>query len=161
MGCLKLKIGNFEVMNSRQSRIILKLLKEQWGFQGNIEEGMLQKEDDIFLVSRSVGDMNLKDLRINSLGLYFGELKHGQLRLSIEGSQIIGPHSTKNVIELDHEQIKKWLSGENLELSSESSSKFVIVKHEQDFFGCGRIKENILLNFLPKSRRLILKNHRF
>jgi len=34
------------------------------------------------------------------------------------------------------------------------SKGFVIVKSSNDFFGCGKIKENKMLNYVPKSRRL-------
>ena len=142
-------------MNGRQVRNVLRLLQRQWGFEKEINSGFLQKENDVFLVTRDADKIELNGLNVNSLGLYFGELRHDQLRLSIEGSQLVGHHSTKNVLDLNPEQLRQWLAGEDLETKEqESCNSFVIVRNSEDFFGCGKMKEGTLLNFLPKSRRL-------
>jgi len=94
----------------------------------------------------------LTKLRINSLGLYFGKIEKDGLRLSIEGSQLIGNKSKKNVIKLDDNQVKEWMAGEVLEIKDYKG--FVIIKHKNDFLGCGKAKEDRILNFVPKTRRL-------
>ena len=93
-----MKIRNFEVLNSKSVREILKLLQQQWGYEEKLECGLLQKENDIFLVTKDVDKIDLGALNVNSIGLYFGEIRHEKLRLSIEGSQIIGKQAKKNVI---------------------------------------------------------------
>ena len=154
-----MQIGKFEILNTREVKKVLKLLHDQWGFQNPIEEAFLKKENDIFIISRAAGGIRMQNLNINSLGLYFGEIRHGQLRLSIEGSQIIGPSAKKNVLELAPQQLSKWLAGHDLEIErSDAPNAFFIVKNSKDFFGCGRMKEGTLLNFLPKSRRLTALN---
>ncbi len=152
-----MKIKNFEVMNSKSIKEITKLLQQQWGYGDKLECGFLQKENDIFLITKDVDRIGLNSLNVNSLGLYFAELRHEQLRLSIEGSQIVGKKATKNVVELDDNQLKQWLAGEEIELTESSceNNSYVIIKHGSDFFSCGRIKDGKLLNFVPKSRRLL------
>ncbi|MBI2664256.1 hypothetical protein HYX10_02840 [Candidatus Woesearchaeota archaeon] len=186
-------IANAEVLNSKRIKEIARMLQEQWGYTDAIESGFLQKDNDVFLITKDIGAIDLRKLNINTLGLYFAELRHNALRLSIEGSQIIGPKAAKNVAELNDEQIKQWLKGEDIELiaaaaadkiinaakkenngikddgklkdssseinndgsnSSHENKNFAIIKHNNDFFGCGRIKEGKLLNFVPKARRL-------
>ena len=83
--------------------------------------------------------------------MYLGELRNGELRLSIEGSQIIGKGSDKNIADI--EDTRAWLRGEDLELVGDYSG-FVIIRHNKDFLGCGRYKEGKILNFVPKARRL-------
>ncbi len=156
-----MKIKNFEVLNGKAVKEITRLLEQQWGYSEKPACGFLQKGNDIFLATRDIDKIDLSALNVNSLGLYFGELRHEQLRLSIEGSQIIGKKATKNVIELTSSQLKQWLSGEDLELSGSSiggcdDNAYVIIKHNSDFFSCGRIKDGKLLNFVPKARRLNL-----
>ncbi len=152
-----MKIRNFEVMNSKAIKRITNLLNLQWGCEEKQECGFLQKENDIFLVTKEIDRIGLGALNVNSLGLYFGELRHEQLRLSIEGSQIIGKKTGKNVFELSEEQLQQWLKGEDLEVSNAGgceANAYLIIKHGNDFFGCGRIKDGKLLNFVPKARRL-------
>ncbi len=156
-----MKIRNFEVLNSKAVKEITKLLEQQWGYNEKLDCGFLQKENDIFLATRDIDKIDLNALNVNSLGLYFGELRHEQLRLSIEGSQIIGKKATKNIVELSGSQLQQWLSGEDLDISGNiggscENNAYVIIKHGSDFFSCGRIKDRKLLNFVPKARRLNL-----
>ena len=86
--------------------------------------------------------------------MYFCDLEN-EIRLSIEGSQIIGPKAAKNVVEINEEQTKEWLKGEDLEIDGKSNySGFVIIKHNADFLGTGKYKENKILNYVSKSRRI-------
>jgi len=151
-------IKNAEVLNSKRIRQILSVLKEQWDYEEKLDCGFLQKENDIFLVTRDIDKIDLGQLNLNSLGLYFGEIRNEQLRLSIEGSQIIGPKAKKNVVELDNNQLQHWLAGGDIELSTAAveNNSYAIIKQGNDFFGCGRIKNSTLLNFVPKARRLLV-----
>ena len=81
------------------------------------------------------------------------------LRLSIEGSQILGKQATKNILEVTDEQAAQWFSGQDIQ--TESGLKgFVLVKHKQDFLGCGNLANRVLHNYLGKERRIkTLKSH--
>lgn len=89
--------------------------------------------------------------------MYIGEFKKGELRLSIEGSQLIGPHAKKNVVELDRNELRQWLRGEDL-IKEVKEEGYVIMKSNNDFVGCGRVKEGKILNFVPKARRLLVSD---
>ncbi len=153
-----MRIKNFEVLNSRLIKEVMKLLQQQWGYEERLDCGFLQKENDIFLITKDIDKIELSALNVNSLGLYFAELRHEQLRLSIEGSQMVGKKAKKNIVELNGEQMKQWLLGEDIELTEISceNNSYVIIKHGNDFFGCGRVKDGKLINFVPKSRRMNL-----
>jgi len=144
---------NYEVLNRKEAKKILELIKKQWDADFVTDKIFLKNQNDIFLVNRDVFSINLDTIRINSLGLYFGELFDNKLRLSIEGSQIIGPIAKENVVEINETELKQWLRGENIEKQFDSHSH-VIIKHKNDFFGCGKAKENVILNYVPKVRRI-------
>ena len=80
-------------------------------------------------------------------------MKNGELRLSIEGSQLIGKAAKKNVVEISDCQVKKWLFGNDIEIGT-ACEGFVIVRNKNDFLGTGKIKDGVLLNFIPKTRRI-------
>lgn len=145
---------NLKILNSKEIRQIKKSIVDQWGVEYNEDVAFLMNNtNDVFIISKSIGDIDYSKLNINAAGLYFGEFKGGVLRLSIEGSQIIGPNATKNVLDFNGTQIEQWVTGNNIDWSEEIDS-FVIIKHGLDYFGCGRIKNGQVLNFVPKSRRV-------
>jgi NOL1/NOP2/fmu family ribosome biogenesis protein len=86
-------------------------------------------------------------------GIYFGTLERDGLRLSIEGSFIVGKLARKNVIELDDLLALKWLSGEDIE-TNVYGYHIVKWKGKDYFLGCGKGNGRILRNFVPKDRRI-------
>lgn len=111
------------------------------------------EKDRIYLANKEIQHVDLAKLRVNSVGLYFAEVKKDQFRLSVEGSQMVGNIATKNVVEISEEQSKQWFKGIDVDFPSERTD-FVILKHNKDFIGCGKMKEGKILNFLSKIRRV-------
>jgi NOL1/NOP2/fmu family ribosome biogenesis protein len=149
---------NLRALSGRDLKPILKIIQDQWGAEMDFPQAWYQStKNDLFIVSKDIGKVDVRSLRINSVGLYFGEIKKGLLRLSIEGSQLIGPKATKNIVELDEKELRKWLRGEDL-IKQVGAYGYVIMKSGNDFVGCGRIKEGKILNFVPKARRLLVND---
>jgi len=150
---------NLKILNSKEVKRVRKLLNEQFGFDEKLTfVFMLSKKGKLYIINRDIEKIDFEKLRIDSAGLYFGKLSETDLRLSIEGSQIIGPKANKNILEINNLEFKKWLRGLDFNINS-SLNGFVIVKHKEDFIGCGKMNKNRLLNYVPKSRRLININN--
>ncbi len=146
---------SLQILNSKQTKEIKSIIEQQWDSKEQLDCAFLMNNRDrIFAVNREIGKLDFLKLRINSIGLYFGELKDGQLRLSIEGSQIIGPSAKKNVAEISTQEMKVWLKGEDLVKECEGCTGFVIVRSGNDFLGCGRYSNGTIKNFVPKTRRI-------
>ena len=146
----------FKAMNTRERKVILKIIKEQWGCDYKVEHYfMLSPKDRIYLLNHDYDLVKEKKLRINTPGIYFAEYnyKRQQVRLSIEGSQIIGPLATKNVLDVSKEQFRDWLKGNDIPANDDCSG-FVIVKSGKDYAGSGAFKEGNILNYVPKARRI-------
>jgi len=143
-----------KILNSKETKEILKLIEEQWGAKLKLDQAFLKNNKNrVFIVNKDISKIDYSKLRINSTGLYFCEIDKIGIRLSIEGSQIVGPKATKNIVEINNDQVKKWFKGEDLEVKGNYSG-FIIIKRNNDFLGSGKIKENTILNFVPKIRRL-------
>ncbi len=143
-----------EILNSKRVKEILHLINEQWGCEWKTDlVFLLSAKDKVHVVSRCLEKLDTSQLKIDSLGMYFAAIENGELRLSIEGSQIIGPLAKHNVVELDDKETKQWIAGEDLEKDTEWSG-FVLIRHKKDFLGTGRVKEKKILNYFPKSRRV-------
>ena len=74
--------------------------------------------------------------------------------MSIEGSQLVGPHAKKNVVELDDAETMKWFKGEDLQKECKDCEGFVLMKHDRDFIGTGKYANGKILNFVGKTRRI-------
>ena len=139
----------YEVWNNKQIKEFHKELKKQFGFEGKLDYVFLSNKDKIYIVSKDFEKLSLRN--INNAGLYIAKHDLGCLRLSIEGSQLIGPKCTKNILDL--QDPADWMQGK--EIATEKIFKnAVIIKFQNDFLGSGIYKNKRILNFIPKSRRI-------
>lgn len=85
-------------------------------------------------------------------GLYVGEYSPTSFRLSMDGAHLLGPHATKQIVELNDEQAKIWLQGQSINYEDKQRG-YVIVVHNKIILGCGSLSSGILHSFVPKIRR--------
>lgn len=148
---------NLITLNSRQVKNIMNTLKQQFGYVGDLKEFafFLKKKDaSIKLITRDIEKTMHKRLNIDSLGLRIGKEIADGILLTIEGAQLIGKDCNKNIVELDHKQMRSWLKGFDIE-TEDMENKFVLLKHEDDFLGSGKMKDARIINNIPKPRRLM------
>lgn len=150
---------NPKFLSKREYFKILEKIKQQYGIKELSLDYvfLINKEKKLYLVSKDICKIDISKLRVNSIGLYFCKLEKDGPRLTIEGSQLVGKLVTKNIIELNQNQLIKWLRGENISVTGNVEG-FVIIKNKNDFYGTGKLKENTLINYLPKERRLKVIN---
>ena len=144
-------------LNKKEFSPIIEALERQWGFTQPFEYVFIRNaKDNVYIIQRSLVDVHIDDLKLNSLGIYFCEIqKRGDIRLSIEGSQLIGPHATKNILELNDKEADEWMKGYELSKPTPLNG-YVIVKHKGDFMGCGYVIDSgdKIINYVPKTRRI-------
>ena len=147
-----------KTLNNHQKKEILKGLNEQFGIK-EIPQGinLIQPgSEKIFAFS---GDLKLLEklekLKINVAGAgnYLAKEERGEIRLSIEGTNLFKNQITKNIFELDDKQIDDWMKGHELNINT-GKKGFLIMKYKKDFLGTGKASENKISNFVPKERRL-------
>ena len=150
-----------EILNAKQKKEIVEIITGQWGVPKDFFKPYVflkSQKDKIYLSTKALASIDLSKLRIDSIGLYFCTLMYdGKVRVSIEGSQLIGEHARKNVLELNKKDVNDWMQGKDIELiENQGCEGYVLVKYKEtgDFLGCGKLKENVLQNFVPKVRRV-------
>jgi NOL1/NOP2/fmu family ribosome biogenesis protein len=145
-----------KILNSKEIKEILRLIEKQWNAKLKLNYAFLKNNKNrIFIVNKDISKIELEKLRINSIGMYFCETRNDKIRLSIEGSQIVGPKAMKNIVEINSLQVKQWMKGEDLEIENKGDyNGFVIIKHNNDFLGTGKYKDGKVLNYVGKSRRV-------
>jgi len=144
-----------KVLNSKDVKVLLAWLKEHYGIKDlKFDAAFLKStKDKIYMSTKKISELDAKNLRINLLGMYFAKEEHNGIRLSIEGSQLVGPKASKNVVDLSKEQIAEWIRGEDITLQGDFKG-FVIIRCGNDFYGTGNYKEGKILNYVPKERRI-------
>ena len=144
-----------KILNSKEIKEIMRLIEEQWGAKLKLDYGFLQNSKNrVFIINREISEVGLARLKINSIGMYFCEVDDKGIRMSIEGSQLIGKHATKNIVEISDEDSKHWLKGEDLQIDNDNLSGFVIIRNRNDFLGTGKFSKGKILNYVSKSRRI-------
>jgi len=140
-----------ELLSKANIKKILKELSNLYGIR-NLKLNYLffkNPQNKIYIINKDYN--KLKDSKFNAIGLYFAKRELPGLRLSIEGSQIIGPLATKNIFEI--KDLKDYMTSKNIPCDKKLKS-FVIIKHKEDYLGSGLYKQEKILNYLPKERRL-------
>lgn len=143
-------------LRSKEKKQFCNAIEKQWGdCPEEIKEGVLIRtgKERIYIVNKDIERIDFEKIKISHQGVYIAEDKN-ELRLSMEGSQIVGPNATKNVLNLNKAQREQWFRGQDIELEG-SSEGYLIVKYEEDYMGSAKHKENVLMNFVPKNRRLL------
>lgn len=147
-----------KILNTRDKRKVLDSLKKNYGFNKKLEGALfLSSKQKLFLLTGGydvIGMGEERQLRIDKAGLYIGRVLPEGIRLSIEGSQLIGSSAKKNVLEINDEQLGAWVGGEDIELGGFEEEGLFIVKYRNDFLGCARIKKGEAHNLVTKNRRI-------
>ncbi len=145
-----------KILKRKEVKQLLAKIKEQWGYSKSLDYAFLRSsKDKIYIVNKDFAKIDISKLKIDKIGLYFCTVVNkNEIRLSIEGSQIVGPYATKNIIELSRSEMKEWLQGVNIEKDVREIGGFAIIKYDSDFMGTGKVKEGKILNYIPKARRI-------
>jgi len=162
--------------DKREKEKLLNQLNEQFGINEIPWKIARLGKERIIVFSGDISEKEILELdrvaRIEGIGLYFAKVdeKTQDLRLSIEGVQLVKEQITKNIFELDEKQAEQWMMGQEILLADiktfpeggrEGIKKgFFIMKFKNDFLGTGKISAEKISNFIPKSRRLKYKEER-
>ncbi len=158
-----------KILNSKSKKIVISMLEDRFNFDKKTLQNyvFIQSGDRIYITNRNIEALPLNELRVDNIGLYIASMEpkfdHAKIRLSVEGSQIIGKTAKKNMLSINKEELELWILGkditmENSACDSNCEPGFIILKfHDKfdHFLGCGLLtREGIVKNYIPKERRL-------
>ena len=148
----------FTILNGKEMKHIKDILIEQFG--ASLEQDyayITTAKERLFLINKDVGKLELKNLIIDKVGLYFGEvMDNGEVRLSKEGTQLVvreAQQALKNTVQLSAEEVKRYFQGQNIEKDLGLENRMVLLLYGKEVLGCAKYKEKVILNFLPKIHR--------
>ena len=145
------------ILNTREIKRLRQKFVEEYGTFIKGEYAFLKNEKDrIFLENKDIAKVELKNLRLDKMGLYFCESKKGIIRLSLQGAAFFvqnKENEVKNKLELSKDEIVEYFKGVDLNKDLGDESKFVILMYEGNVVGCSKYKDGVILNYLPKTNR--------
>ena len=148
----------YKILTKKETKQLINKIKQQYGIKDlELEYIFLKTKDKIYLISKEFSKVDLENLRVNSMGLYFANVTN-KIRLTIEGSQMIGDLAKKNILEINEEQLKDYFNGEDLKVDKKFNfNDSVNLKYKDKYLGTGKYKEGRIINFFPKERRVKFK----
>ncbi|MBI2628953.1 hypothetical protein HYW74_02630 [Candidatus Pacearchaeota archaeon] len=160
---------HIDLLDKTKKKKILSLLDKEYGISQLPHLFIKSGKDKIRIFSGSLSKDELnnlaKTIHVDSIGIklltletFDGEKDGIRLSFDILNMPEIKSQITKNFIEITDEQLNSWLKGDNLDLdikqnNKDLNSRFIIIKHNNDFFGIAR-NQGFLKNYVPKERRL-------
>ncbi|HLC81808.1 MAG TPA: hypothetical protein VJH68_04065 [Candidatus Nanoarchaeia archaeon] len=147
-------------LNNKEIKKIRESFLEEYGYFWQEDYAyVLSEKERLSIISKDIAAMDLKQLRIDKIGLYVAEIKNNQVRLSKEGAQLLaqeaGKHkiALKNIHRLSAKEVQDYFKGLDLAKELGAESKLIILQHHDNVIGCARYKDGKILNFLPKIHR--------
>ena len=146
-----------KILNTRELKKLREHIVAEFGtFLKNDYAYLQNDKGKIFLINKDLSRIELKNLKIDRIGLYFAESKDQQIRLSKEGAQLLFTEAkgkVERVVSLDQKEAELYFQGREVEKDLTGESRSIILKYQDQILGCARYKDKKILNFLPKIHR--------
>lgn len=154
----KKKMSQIKFLTQKETKDILAKLKEQFGISKIPGILVMPGKERIFLYTGNLSEEKINKIEerifVERAGIYFCKEELGEIRLSLEGVQLLKDQITKGIFELENaEQLEQWMTGQELPIKT-GLHGVLAIKYKKDFLGCGKASENKIGNFIPKNRRL-------
>jgi NOL1/NOP2/fmu family ribosome biogenesis protein len=149
------------VLNSREKKRIVGMLREAYGCEDVFSKFALlmsEEKEKIWIANPELFTPDLSGLNVTNIGLYFGRMDKDKIRLSREGSQMVGKTANRNIAEVDNLELIK---GENVKAVATNDcdeGEYVLVKYKEDFIGIARYKNGLLENVAPRGRKMRIED---
>jgi NOL1/NOP2/fmu family ribosome biogenesis protein len=146
-----------KILSKSEKKEIEKKLQKQFEIKEISGILLMRGQERIFLYQGEATENEIKILEkmysLENVGIYFCKFQNEEIRLSIEGTQILKDQIKKNIFELDKLQAENWMKGRELNVKTNFKG-IVVMKYKSEFLGCGKASEEKITNFIPKNRRL-------
>ena len=140
------KAKNFDELNIKELNLINKF------FSNTLNEynfDYLKKNENIYILPKF--KINMQNLNVLTFGCLLGSIENQKLKIQHDFYHTYGEYF-KNKIDLDKNQIKQYLHGEQLEVSCPNG--LCVVTYLNIPIGGGKITNGKLQNYYPKELRI-------
>ncbi|PIN94307.1 hypothetical protein COU53_04070 [Candidatus Pacearchaeota archaeon CG10_big_fil_rev_8_21_14_0_10_30_48] len=94
-------------------------------------------------------------MHVELIGSRIANIDSEETRIAFDAINIpeIKSQIKENIIEITDEQAEKWMTGEDLQIETNSNKKYIVIKNKDDLLGVGKIQGTFIKNYVPKERR--------
>ena len=146
-----------KILSEQEKRKIENQLHAQFGIKEIPGKIVMRGEEKLFLFTGEATEEEIRKIEavspVEKVGVYFAKLINEEIKLTIEGTQLLKEQITKGIFHRNDSQAEEWMMGRELNLKS-GLKGFVVMKNNDDYLGCGKASQEKITNFIPKSRRL-------
>jgi|TARA_Y100000034_G_C6842595_1_gene381341 NOL1/NOP2/fmu family ribosome biogenesis protein len=154
-------MNSLKIFSQKEKTKLVEQLNKQFGIKNVEGIFSMRGRERLFLLQGSFRIKQVKELEstipVERVGIYFGKFMDNKIRLSIEGVHLLKDQIKKNVFELNDEQLKLWMKGNELNIKT-GKNDLLIMKYKDNLLGCGKASAEKITNFIPKNRRLRERN---
>ena len=144
-------LGNFRKVNPKP---IVKWWKERFGVPEEVFrdfEFYMKGKTNVWAVRKFE---RIPDLRFDAVGMVVVRFVKGGYKPTMNAVQVFGRWATRNVVDLDGEGVRRFVSGQNVEVEAQVEDGYVIVRYRGLPVGCGLYRNGVLKSLVPKDRRI-------
>ena len=146
-----------KILNEKEKNKIENQLNAQFGISNIHGKIAMMGEEKLFFFTGEATEEEIRKIEqataVEKIGIYFAKLINEEIKLTIEGSQLLKDQITKGIFEITNEQAEEWMMGRELGIKT-GLRGFVVMKNNDDYLGCGKASQDKITNFIPKERRL-------
>jgi len=148
---------NANFFNVKEKKELLEELENLYGIKYlNNYQFLETGKKKIRAFSGSLAKEEIKKLsqiiRIEIIGMYMVSKRDDQARINFDALPVLKNQIKKNIIEIDKEQLEKWIRGQDLEMQVQKGT--VVLKFEEDLVGIGKSNGEKIFNYIPKERKI-------
>lgn len=146
-----------KILTQQERKKIEQKLSQQFGIKEIPGKIVMRGAERLFFFTGEIDEEGIRKIEeiapIEKTGVYFAKIINDDIKLTIEGTQILKEQINRGIFEINDEQAEEWMMGRELEIKT-GMKGFVVIKNRDDLLGCGKASENKITNFIPKARRL-------
>jgi len=107
-----------KILTEKEKREIVQKLNKQFGIKEVPGIITMHGKERLFLFQGDLNEKEIKELEqnvpIERVGIYFAKLIGNEIKLSIDGVQVLKDQITKNILEINEKQAEQWMMGREL-----------------------------------------------
>jgi len=146
-----------KLLSPRERKFIENRLRSIYGVEAGFDGLVLIKcgRRRIRAATKETLELASRLRGVQQIGLYVMKIANGAIALSVEGSQLLDGEIKNNIIELDEEQVERWMKAIPIKIERTYRGRYVVGKFGRLYLGSARVSRNgLLYPQIPKWRRI-------
>jgi len=145
----------YHELRKREENKIKEMLLENYGFSIPSDWRLYYLgADRVWVLKDEFFEFPLEKLNVEVMGFYLCYFDFKILRLSFNGSQIVGKSATKNVLDISVKEAEELIRGFDIDKVTNMEAEYLILRTPVGIIGVGKNHKTKILCQINKNRRI-------